>query len=161
MRRHRGAPDTSNVAYEIPGQQVLDPRAAAPLCCRARWDATREESHGEPAAAAELRIDVTGSGMTLSKARRERVRRRVLLAISRFDDVAAVRARISRSRTALGGVDVHCRAGARLRSGLKLEAEAIDGQVEAAVGRCAVRLALLVAAALDGDASRQRVPGRR
>ncbi len=126
-------------------------------------DANREKgSHGEPAAAAELRIDVTGSGMTLSKARRERVRRRVLLSISRFDHhVVAVRARIGRSRTALGGVDVHCRAGARLRSGLTLEAEAIDGQVEAAVGRCAVRLALLVASALDGDASRQRPPGRR
>ena len=126
-------------------------------------DATREKgSHGEPAAAATLRIDVTGSGMTLSKARREKVRRRVLLAISRFDHhVVAVKARIGRSRTTLGGVDMSCRVGARLRSGLKLEAEAIDGQVEAAVGRCAVRLALRVAAALDGDASRQRVPGGR
>jgi hypothetical protein len=100
--------------------------------------------------------------MTLSKARRERVRRRVLLAISRFDHhVVAVRARIGRSRTALGGVDVHCRAGVQLRSGLKLETEAIDGQVEAAVGRCSVRLALLVAAALDGDAARLRHSSRR
>ena len=125
-------------------------------------DATREESHGDAAAAAGVRIDVKGAGgMALSKARRERVRRRVLLAISRFDHhVVAVSARLDRFRTALGGVEVRCRTGARLRSGQRLESEAIDGQVEAAVGRCSVRLALLVAAALDGDAPRPRLASR-
>jgi ribosome-associated translation inhibitor RaiA len=109
-----------------------------------------------------VRIDVTGAGLVITKARRERVRRRVLLAMSRFDHhVVAVTARLGRSRTSLGGVDVRCRVGARLRSGVRLEAEAIDGQVEAAVGRCSTRLALLVAAALDGDLPRLRLSGRR
>jgi ribosome-associated translation inhibitor RaiA len=127
-----------------------------------RGNETRGGGHGEHAAAAGVRIDVTGAGMLITKARRERVRRRVLLAMSRFDHhVVAVRARLGRSRTSLGGVDVRCRVGARLRSGLRLEAEAIDGQVEAAVGRCSTRLALLVGAALDGDAPRPRHAGRR
>jgi ribosome-associated translation inhibitor RaiA len=109
-----------------------------------------------------VRIDVTGAGMAMTKARRDRVRRRVLLAMSRFDrHVLSLRARLGRSRTSLGGTDVHCRVGARLRSGRKLEAEAIDGQVEAAVGRCSTRLALLIAAALDGDTPRSRLPGGR
>jgi len=100
--------------------------------------------------------------MVLSKARRERVRRRVLLAMSRFEPhVVAVKARLRRSPTSLSGEDVCCRVEARLRSGLRLEAEATDDQVEAAVSGCAVRLQLLVTAALDGDAPRPRLATRR
>lgn len=100
--------------------------------------------------------------MVLSKARRERVRRRVLLALSRFDHhVVVVKARLDRAPTSLGGADARFRVEARLRSGLRLAAEAIDGEVEGAVGRCSVRLGLLLAAALDGDAPRPRLVPRR
>ena len=58
-------------------------------------------------------------------------------------------ARLAESHNPLGGVDQRCRVRARLQSGLVLRAEAIDGQIETAVGRSAARLALLVAAALD------------
>ena len=50
----------------------------------------------------------------------------------------------------LGGVDQRCRMRARLQSGLVLRAEAVNGRIETAVGRSAARLALHVAAALDG-----------
>jgi hypothetical protein len=54
----------------------------------------------------------------------------------------------------LGGVDQRCRLRARLRSGLVLDAEAIDSRIETAVGRSATRLALLLAAALDAGSPR-------
>lgn len=85
----------------------------------------------------------------------------MLLALSRFDHLVTVKARLDRAPTSLGGADVRCRVDARLRSGKRIAAEAIDGQVEAAVSRCSVRLGLLVAAALDGDAPRPRLVARR
>ena len=104
-----------------------------------------------------MRIDVTSTGRVLTKARRADVRRLLLLAMSRFDrEVKGVKARLSESSNPLGGVDQRCRMQARLHSGLVLDAEAIDGQVEAAVGRSATRLRLLVSAALDGSAMRPR-----
>lgn len=119
----------------------------------------RDDASGRHAdhAAAELRIDITNAGTALTQARRDRVRRRVLIAMSRFErHVRDVRARISRSRNPLGGLDVRCRVRARLQSGAMLQAEAIDGQIESAVGRAAARLALLVAAVLDGGPARPR-----
>jgi len=85
--------------------------------------------------------------------------------MSRFgQEVHGVRARLCESHNPLGGVDQCCRIRARLRSGLVLRAEAINGQIETAVGRSAARLALHVAAALDGDAGRRQgvpaLPGR-
>jgi hypothetical protein len=98
-----------------------------------------------------LRIDVTSAGIVLTKARRGEVRRRVLLAMSRFGhEVDGVRAHVAEANNPLGGVDQHCRVRARLQSGLVLRAEAIGGQIETTVGRSATRLALLVTAALDG-----------
>ena len=44
----------------------------------------------------------------------------------------------------------------RLQSGVVLRAEAIDGEIEAAVARSAARLAVLVAAALDQGTGRRR-----
>jgi hypothetical protein len=106
-----------------------------------------------------LRIDVTSAGIVLTKLRRGEVRRRVLLAMSRFGrEVDGVRAHLAEANNPLGGVDQHCRVRARLHSGLVLGAEAIGGQVETTVGRSATRLALLVAAALDGGAAGRR-PG--
>jgi hypothetical protein len=100
-----------------------------------------------------MRIDVTSAGIALTKARRSDVRRRVLLAMSRFGrEVHGVTAHLAEAHNPLGGVDQHCRVRARLHSGLVLRAEAIGGQIETTVGRSATRLALLVAAALDGDA---------
>jgi hypothetical protein len=79
-----------------------------------------------------LRIDVTSAGIALTKARRGEVRRRVLLAMSRFGrEVHSVRAHL---------------------------AEAVGGQIDATVGRSATRLALLVTAALDPTAARQSAP---
>ena len=74
--------------------------------------------------------------------------------MSRFGrEVHGVTARLGESRNPLGGVDQRCRIRARLQSGLVLRAEAINGQIETAVGRSAARLALHVAAALDGGVS--------
>jgi len=107
-----------------------------------------------------LRIDVTSAGLALTKALRGDVRRRVLLAMSRFGrEVHGVTAHLGESHNPLGGVDQRCRMRARLQSGLVLRAEAINGQIETAVGRSAARLGLHVAAALDGGDERQRRPG--
>ena len=77
--------------------------------------------------------------------------------MSRFDrEVQGVKARLSESHNPLGGVDQRCRVRARMQSGLVLDAEAIDGRIETAVGRSATRLALLVASALDAGALRPR-----
>jgi ribosome-associated translation inhibitor RaiA len=100
-----------------------------------------------------LRIEVTSAGIVLTKALRAEVRRRVLLAMSRFGrEVQGVTVRLGESDNRLGGIDQGCRVRARLRSGLVLRAEAINGQTKTAVGRCAAHLAQLAAAALDdGD----------
>ena len=93
----------------------------------------------------------------VTKALRGEVRRRVLLAMSRFGrEVHDVTARLAESKNPLGGVDQRCRVRARLQSGLVLRAEAINGRIETAVGRSATRLALHVAAALDGGAGGPR-----
>ena len=98
-----------------------------------------------------MTIDVTSAGPVLTKALRDEVRRRVLLAMSRFGpEVHGVRAHLAEPRNPLGGVDQRSRVRARLHSGLVLRAEAIDGRIEAAVDRSAARLALLIAAALGG-----------
>ena len=79
------------------------------------------------------------------------MRRRVLLAMSRFGrEVHGVTARLDESQNPLGGVDQRCEVQALLHSGLVLRAEAVNGQIETAVGRSVDRLALRVAAALDG-----------
>jgi hypothetical protein len=108
-----------------------------------------------PGAAARLRIDVSRRGRALTAAQREDVRRRLLLAMSRFEgQVRGVGARLSEAQNPLGGTDQRCRVRARLQSGIVLDAEAIDGLVEAAVVRSATRLALLVTAALDEGVQR-------
>jgi hypothetical protein len=106
-----------------------------------------------------LRIDVTSTGFALTKARRGEVRRRVLLAMSRFGrEVYSVRAHLAEADNPLGGVDQSCRVRARLRGGLVLRADAIGGQIDATVGRSATRLALLVTAVLDGAAAARPSP---
>ena len=100
---------------------------------------------------------MTSAGIVLTKTRRGEVRRRVLLAMSRFGrEVDGVRAHLAESSNPLGGVDQRCRVRVRLQSGLVLRAEAIGGQIETSVGRSATRLALLVNAALDGGAGGRR-----
>jgi hypothetical protein len=112
-----------------------------------------------------LRIDVTNSGRALTEALRGEVRRRVLLAMSRFGpEVHCVTARLGESRNPLGGVDQRCRVRARLQSGLVLRAEAINGHIETAVVRSTSRLALLVAATLECSFDRRQplpAPRRR
>jgi len=109
------------------------------------------------AAAGTLRIDVTNAGLVLTKTQRSAVRRSVLLAMSRFGpEVHAVTARLGESQNPLGGVDQSCRVRALMQSGLVLRAEAINGRIETAVGRSVARLALHVAAALDGGAGSGR-----
>ena len=89
-------------------------------------------------------------GLVLTQALRGEVRRRVLLAMSRFGpEVRGVTARLDEPQNPLGGVDQRCHVQALLHSGLVLRAEAINGQIETAVGRSLDRLALRVAAALD------------
>jgi len=72
-----------------------------------------------------LRIDVTGTGLVLTKVLRVEVRRRVLLAMSRFGpEVQGVTARLAESHTPLGGVDQRCRLRARLA---RLVGATLDG----------------------------------
>ncbi len=99
----------------------------------------------------------------LTKALRGDVRRRVLLAMSRFGpEVHGVTARLAAARNPLGGVDQRCRVRARLQSGLVLRAEAMNGLIETAVGRSVAHLALLVAEAGDGaDGRHLLAPGLR
>jgi len=94
---------------------------------------------------------VTCAGLSLTKELRAEVRRRLLLAMSRFGrEVRGVSAHLSESANPLGGVDQQCQVRARLESGRELTADAISGQIGTAVARSATRLALLVTAALDG-----------
>jgi hypothetical protein len=51
--------------------------------------------------------------------------------------------------------EVRCRVRARLHSGLVVRAEAMNGRIQAALSRSTARLALHVAAALDGHGGRQ------
>ena len=102
-----------------------------------------------------MTIDVTGAGFVLTKALRGEVRRRVLLAMSRFGpEVHGVTARLAEAPNPLGGVDQRCRVEARLHSGLVLRAEAMNGRIEAAVSRSTSRLAVRVAEALDDHGHR-------
>jgi hypothetical protein len=97
-----------------------------------------------------MTIDVTSTGLVLTEALRGEVRRRVLLSLSRFGpDVHSVTARLAAADNPMGGVDQRCRVRARLRSGLVLRAEALNGLIETAIGRSVAHLALLVAEALD------------
>jgi ribosome-associated translation inhibitor RaiA len=106
-----------------------------------------------------VRIDVTGGDLVLTKAFRTGVRRRVLLAMSRFGrELHGVTVRLAESPNPLGGFDQRCRVRVQLRSGVVLRAEAVNGELEAAVGRSAARLARLVAAALDGGGGGQGPP---
>ena len=78
--------------------------------------------------------------------------RRVRLALSRFGErVQRVTVRIAKPTNPLGGIDHRCRMRAWLQAAGDVRAEAINGKVEAAVGRAATRLATGVGWALDGD----------
>jgi hypothetical protein len=133
-------------------EQVLDRVGAGSLDCRKPEREPRNHAH-----ATELRIDVTSVGFVLTTIQRGEVRRRVLLSLSRFSpEVHGVTARLAMCPNPLGGVDQRCRVRARLLSGLVIRAEAINGQIETAVGRSTTRLALLVREVLDGGAGRQR-----
>jgi len=104
-----------------------------------------------------LRIEITSTGLVLTKARSGKLRRRVLLDLGRFGrEVHGLTVQLGRSRNPLGGVDQRCRVRARLQSGRVLCVESIGGKIDAAVSRSAARLALLVAAALDDVATHRR-----
>jgi hypothetical protein len=101
-----------------------------------------------------LRIDVTGASLHLSAAQKARVVRRVLLTLSRFGPrVHRVSVRVAELASPLGGLDRRCRMRAWLQAGNGIAVEVINGQIDAAVGRAATRLAARVASALDGDAA--------
>ena len=77
--------------------------------------------------------------------------RRVHLALGRFGGrVQRVTVRIAKPTNPLGGIDHRCRMRAWLQAAGDVRAEAINGKVEAAVGRAATRLAKGVGWALDG-----------
>jgi hypothetical protein len=102
-----------------------------------------------------LRIAVTSAGLVLTDVVEDEVRRRVLLAVSRFGkEVKGVTVRLTVAKNPLGGVDRRCRLRARLTAGKALSAEAVNGALLTAVGRSAARLARLVAAEFDGSAGR-------
>ena len=98
-----------------------------------------------------MRIDVTGVKPRPSLAVRAMAVRHVRLALSRFGArVQRVTVRIARPTNPLGGIDHRCRMRAWLQAAGDVRAEAINGKVEAAVGRAATRLATGVGWALDG-----------
>jgi hypothetical protein len=102
-----------------------------------------------------LRIAVTSTGLVLTDVVEDEVRRRVLLAVSRFGkEVKGVTVRLTVAKNPLGGVDRRCRLRARLTAGKALSAEAVNGAVLIAVSRSSTRLARLVAAELDGGDGR-------
>jgi hypothetical protein len=101
-----------------------------------------------------LRIDVTGAEPRQSVAVRAMAVRRVRLALSRFGGrVKRVTVRIAKPTNPLGGIDHRCRMRAWLQAAGDVQVEAINGKVEAAVGRAATRLATGVGWALDGGAT--------
>ena len=107
-----------------------------------------------------MTIAITSTGLALTRALRGEVRRRVLLALSRFGrEIRGVTVHLTESANPLGGVDPRCRLEARLHSGPPLCAEAMSDRIETAVSRSAAHLALLVDAALGAGAGRPRVPG--
>jgi hypothetical protein len=115
----------------------------------------------DDAAQRGMRIDVTSAGFVLTAALRGDVRRRVLLAMSRFSpELHGVSARLRESHNPLGGVDQRCRLRATLRSGRVLRSEASNGLIETALGRSVERLALLVAESLDHGAANARAAPR-
>ena len=106
-----------------------------------------------------MRIAVTSAGLVLTDIVEDEVRRRVLLAVSRFGkEVKGVTVRLTVAKNPLGGVDRRCRLRARLTAGKALSTEAVNGGLLTAVGRSSTRLARLVAAELDG--SDGRPPGK-
>jgi len=107
-------------------------------------------------------MEVTSVGFALTRDLRGEVRRRVLLAISRFGpEIEDVAVRMTESENPLGGLDRRCWVQARLRSGQLLKAEAVNGELDEALGRSTERLARLVAVALDGHPGRQGRAGSR
>ena len=102
-----------------------------------------------------MRIAVTSTGLILTDAVEVEVRRRVLLAVSRFGrEVKGVTVRLTVAKNPLGGVDRRCRLRARLSSGKSLTVEAVNGELLTAVARSSTRLARRVAAELDGSDGR-------
>jgi ribosome-associated translation inhibitor RaiA len=137
-----------------PPNRYWTARARAPYTALAAREELRHRAR-----AARMTIDITGAGFVLTRALRGRVRRRVLLSLSRFGpEVHDVAARLAVAHNPLGGVDQRCRVRARLHSGLVLRAEAMNGLIETAVGRSVAHLALLVAEAVDGAGGRHPPP---
>jgi hypothetical protein len=107
---------------------------------------------------------VTGA-VPVSKALRERLTRRVLLALSRFGPrVRRATVHLAEPANPLGGVDQGCRIRAWLQDSDPVEAEAMNGGFEEAVGRAAAQLANRVGSVVDGNGhpvARPRPAGRR
>lgn len=138
--------EASQRAYGSRPKDVLDGWPAG-----SQTEESRKESRTD-VSVRPLRIDVMGADL-LSEAVREMAVRRVLLALSRFGgDVRKVTVRLAQPANPLGGFDQRCRMRARLLASDDIRAEAINGRMEAAVARAAVRLAKRVGWALDGTA---------
>jgi hypothetical protein len=106
-----------------------------------------------------LRIDVM-AGVRVPDVQRERLVRRVLLALSRYGPrIRRVTVRLAEPANPLGGVDQRCRIRAWLQDGDGvhedgMQAEAIDGSFEEAVVRASAQLAQRLGTVLDGDGNR-------
>jgi len=96
----------------------------------------------------------------VSALQRERLVRRVLLALSRYGPrVRRVTVRLAEPVNPLGGVDQRCRIRAWLQDGdgihaNDIHAEAIDGSFEEAAVRASAQLAKRLGTVLDGDGNR-------
>jgi len=112
------------------------------------------KEHHRHASRETLRIDVTAADLRVPQVVRAMVVRRVRLALSRFGRrVQKVSVRVAEIANPLGGIDLQCQMRAWLQLAGDVRAEAINGRIEAAVGRAAARLAIGVAWALDAGLS--------
>jgi hypothetical protein len=107
-----------------------------------------------------LKIDVTAIDVRISELLRGKVKRRVLLALSRFGPrIRKVTVCLAEPANPLGGVDQLCRMRASLRDSDDIHAEALNGGIETAVARAAAQLAKRVDSALDaGTRNRAALP---
>ena len=103
-----------------------------------------------------MTIDVT-SDVPVTDVLRERLVRRVLLALSRYGPrVRRLTVRLAEPVNPLGGVDQRCRIRAWLQDGDSIDAddiraEALDGSFEEAVVRASAQLATRLGTVLNGD----------
>lgn len=88
-----------------------------------------------------MRLSIRASGIELSEELRRHVERRLLFALSRFGErVKDVTVRLADLNGPRGGIDKRCRMLAQLAPRGAIRVVKTDGDLQAAIDRCAERL---------------------